>query len=79
MDLGVHLLPREKYGVPGNIDVSVVIAHRGSGMGLWFTIESCDEALKDSGLNYEFIVVANGEEKTTCRCTSFTPPNVCFR
>jgi hypothetical protein len=42
-------------------DVSLVIAHRGPTMGLWMTLESSLMALRDSGLDYEFIVVANGE------------------
>lgn len=63
MDLGISLTTRSVYSVPGDIDVSVIIAHRGPEMGLWLTVESCQMALRDSGLNYEFVVVVNGEEK----------------
>lgn len=63
LDLGFRILPREKYSVPGPIDVSIIIAHRGPAMGLWMTIESCQMQLRDTDLNYEFVIVANGEEK----------------
>lgn len=63
MDLGIRLLPREKYEVSGPVDVSIIIAHRGPEMGLWMTIESCEMALRDSALTYEFVVVVNGEDR----------------
>lgn len=44
-------------------DVSVIIAHRGPEMGLWFTLESCIMDLEQSGLSYEFRICANGIEK----------------
>lgn len=44
-------------------DVSVIIAHRGPEMGLWFTIESCIIDLERSGLSYEFRICANGIDK----------------
>jgi hypothetical protein len=44
------------------VDVSVIIAHRGPEMGLWFTIESCMIDLERSGLSYEFRICVNGEE-----------------
>lgn len=61
MDLGIKLTIRDTQVKRDDIDVSVVIAHRGPEMGLWLTIESCHMALKDSGLTYEFVVVVNGE------------------
>lgn len=47
------------------VDVSVIIAHRGPEMGLWFTIESCIMDLERSGLSYEFRICANGIEKVS--------------
>jgi hypothetical protein len=46
-------------------DVSIIIAHRGAEMGLWFTIESCIMDLERSGLSYEFRICANGQEELT--------------
>jgi hypothetical protein len=42
-------------------DVSIIIAHRGSELGLWATIHSCEIELQNSGLTYEFIIIPNGE------------------
>jgi hypothetical protein len=63
MDLGITLTVRDKPLRRDDVDVSVVIAHRGPEMGLWLTIESCQMALQHSGLTYEFVVVVNGEKE----------------
>jgi hypothetical protein len=42
-------------------DFNIVIAHRGPAMGLWMTVQSCEEELKNSKFNYSYIVVVNGE------------------
>lgn len=42
-------------------DINIVIAHRGHPMGLWATITSCIEDLRDSGISYRFVIVINGE------------------
>lgn len=64
MDLGLRLTIRETPDAARPpVDVSVIIAHRGPELGLWLTLESCEADLKDSGLTYEYIVVANGEDR----------------
>lgn len=63
VDLGIQLIPQQGRADRADADVSVVIAHRGPVIGLWSTLESCKLDLDASGLSYEFIVVANGEEK----------------
>jgi hypothetical protein len=59
------LVPSSGLQVSKPVDVSVIIAHRGPEMGLWFTIESCIMDLERSGLTYEFRICANGIEKVT--------------
>lgn len=64
MDLGISLVPQYVPTVTKKKkDISIVIAHRGPAMGLWATIHSCIADLSDSDLDYEFIVVVNGEDK----------------
>jgi hypothetical protein len=65
LDLGITLIPQGHVDTAAKPekDISVVIAHRGEELGLWATIHSCEADLKDSGLTYEFIIVANGEEE----------------
>ena len=43
--------------------LSIIIPHRGNGLGLWATIHSCESNLMRSGLDYNFVVVTNGEKK----------------
>jgi hypothetical protein len=45
------------------VDLTIVIAHRGPAMGLWATIHSCEIELAGSGLMYNYVLVPNGEEK----------------
>jgi Glycosyl transferase family 2 len=44
-------------------DFSIVIPHRGDGIGLWATIHSCEDDLKYSTkrYNYNYVIVSNGE------------------
>lgn len=42
-------------------DFSIIIAHRGSALGLWATIHSCEMELEGSSYDYEYVVVVNGE------------------
>lgn len=42
-------------------DLTIVVAHRGPAMGLWMTIESSEVQLRESGLNYNYVVVHNGD------------------
>lgn len=44
------------------MDLTIIIAHRGPHLGLWATIESCANELQDSGFDYNFVVVGNGEK-----------------
>lgn len=46
------------------VDLSIVIAHRGPLIGLWTTIESCINELSESPHSYNFVVVVNGEPET---------------
>lgn len=48
---------------PGDVDVTIVIAHRGDGLGLWATITSCELDLENSGYKWNYVLVINGEEK----------------
>lgn len=48
---------------PGDIDFTIVIAHRGDGLGLWATITSCELDLEGSGYKWNYVLVINGEEK----------------
>jgi hypothetical protein len=59
------LVPSAGLQISKPVDVSVIIAHRGPEMGLWFTVESCIIDLERSGLTYEFRICANGIEKVT--------------
>jgi hypothetical protein len=42
------------------MDLSIVIPHRGNTLGLWATVHSCEEDLRNSKLDYEFVLVTNG-------------------
>lgn len=42
-------------------DISIIIAHRGNPMGLWATIHSCEIELANSEIDYEYVIVVNGE------------------
>lgn len=44
-----------------DVDITIIIAHRGPGMGLWMTIQGCEIELADSGLKYDYVVVHNGD------------------
>jgi hypothetical protein len=57
-----NLIPMQSVGAAKPCDISVIIAHRGPEMGLWFTMESCMMGLEKTGLTYEFRICANGEE-----------------
>lgn len=46
-------------------DISIIIPHRGSALGLWSTIHSCEEDLLDSKYSYNYVVVSNGEKVST--------------
>jgi hypothetical protein len=48
---------------PGDVDLTIVLAHRGNPMGLWATVHSCEIDLVDSGLKHNYVIVVNGEEK----------------
>jgi glycosyltransferase involved in cell wall biosynthesis len=48
---------------PGDIDFTIVIAHRGAGIGLWATVTSCEMDLDGSGYKWNYVFVINGEEK----------------
>jgi hypothetical protein len=41
------------------MDISIVIPARGSELGLWSTMESCEYALEGQPLKYEFLLAAN--------------------
>lgn len=43
-------------------DFSIVVPHRGSAMGLWLTVHSCEEELKRSPFDYNYVIVSNGEK-----------------
>jgi hypothetical protein len=43
------------------VDFTIVIPHRGNPLGLWATIQSCDEDLKHSPHSYNYVIVSNGE------------------
>lgn len=43
-------------------DFTIIIPHRGSGLGLWATIHSCEVELQDSKHDYNYVIVSNGEE-----------------
>jgi len=43
-------------------DFSIIIPHRGSALGLWATIQSCEEDLLCSPHSYNYVVVTNGEK-----------------
>ena len=53
------------------MDFTIVIPHRGSAMGLWATVASCEDDLLRAGFNYKFVVVANGEEKLSLDTKTF--------
>ena len=44
-------------------DFTIIIPHRGSGLGLWATIHSCEDDLKYStkNYNYNYVIITNGE------------------
>lgn len=43
--------------------VSIIIAHRGPGMGLWCTTVSCAEDLRHSDIPYEFCICSNDDKE----------------
>jgi len=43
-------------------DISIIIPHRGNALGLWATIHSCENDLQRSSLDYNYVIVSNGEE-----------------
>lgn len=54
--------------------ISIVIAHRGDPMGLWSTVHSCMEDLRDSKIDYEFCICVNGESGTPYKRIRKTSP-----
>lgn len=48
---------------PGDVDFTIVIAHRGDGMGLWATVTSCELDLEDTRYKWNYVLVINGEDK----------------
>lgn len=45
-------------------DFSIIIAHRGPALGLWATVQSCEENLSRSQFNYEYCICVNGQQGT---------------
>lgn len=43
-------------------DVSIIIAHRGEGLGLWSTIHSCIIELNKQDISFDFHIVSNGQK-----------------
>lgn len=43
--------------------ISIIIAHRGPGMGLWCTLVSCAEDLRHSDIPYEFCICSNDDKE----------------
>lgn len=43
------------------MSLSIIIPHRGSPLGLWTTVCACEEQLQVSGLDYNYVLVTNGE------------------
>lgn len=43
-------------------DFSIIIAHRGPALGLWATVQSCEENLVRSKFNYEYCICVNGQQ-----------------
>ncbi len=43
-------------------DFSIIIPHRGSALGLWATIHSCEENLIGTDSIYNYVIVTNGDE-----------------
>lgn len=52
-------------------DFSIIIPHRGDGIGLWATIHSCEDDLKFSTKKYDYnyVIVTNGELGTEVKQT----------
>lgn len=46
-------------------DFTIVIPHRGFGMGLWATVQSCEEDLRNTNFNYNYVIVTNGDDPTS--------------
>ncbi len=44
------------------VDLSIVIPHRGSSLGLWATIHSAEEDLLHTKYSYNYIIVSNGDK-----------------
>ncbi len=44
-------------------DFSIVIPHRGSALGLWATVTSCEEELRRTSFDYDYVLVCNGNQK----------------
>jgi hypothetical protein len=47
----------------GDVDFTIVIAHRGNPMGLWATVHSCEMDLEDTSFKYNYVIVPNGVDK----------------
>jgi hypothetical protein len=58
-----YLIPVGEIKIRDKKDISVIIPHRGNPIGLWATIHGCEIDLINSGLTYEYIVVANGDRE----------------
>lgn len=43
-------------------DISIIIPHRGNALGLWATIHSCEDDLQRTSLDYNYVIVSNGED-----------------
>lgn len=46
-------------------DFTIIIPHRGSVLGLWATITSCEEDLLDTRFTYNYVIVVNGEKENS--------------
>src|SRR6185312_15514044 len=44
-------------------DLTICIACRGNGLGLWSTVEGCEADLEHSGISYNYSIVQNGDKK----------------
>jgi hypothetical protein len=42
--------------------LTIIVPHRGNPLGVWATCHSCEEDLEGTGIDYNFVVVTNGEE-----------------
>src|SRR6185312_12607746 len=43
-------------------DLTICIACRGNGLGLWSTVQGCEADLENSGISYNYSIVQNGDK-----------------